>query len=57
VVKESDLIVITHSRAFCILDDLTPLRELAAGRAPQDLHEDMAAFNKRVLQTQSMPVG
>ena len=55
--KESDLIVITHSRAFCILDDLTPLRELAAGRAPQDLHEDMAAFNKRVLQTQSMPVG
>ncbi|HXF60459.1 MAG TPA: hypothetical protein VNK95_02510 [Caldilineaceae bacterium] len=57
VVKESDLVVSTHSRAFCMLDGLTPLRELTTGRTPQDLHEDMAAFHKRVLQTQPMPVG
>ncbi|MGP8243118.1 MAG: glycosyl hydrolase, partial [Bryobacteraceae bacterium] len=31
VVKDDDLVVATHGRAFWILDDITPLRKLAAG--------------------------
>jgi len=31
VVKESDLVLASHGRSFWILDDLTPLREIAAG--------------------------
>jgi photosystem II stability/assembly factor-like uncharacterized protein len=31
IVKENDLVVATHGRAFWILDDLTPLRQLKAG--------------------------
>jgi photosystem II stability/assembly factor-like uncharacterized protein len=36
VVKDTDLVAATHGRSFWILDDLTPLRELAqdAGRRP-----------------------
>ena len=30
VVKDSDLVVATHGRSFWILDDLTPLRQIAA---------------------------
>jgi hypothetical protein len=37
-VKNDDLVVATHGRAFWILDDVTPLRELAAGRVMEDLH-------------------
>ncbi len=38
IVKDNDLIVATHGRAFWILDDLSPLRALAAagGRAPTE---------------------
>jgi hypothetical protein len=36
VVKDDDLVVATHGRAFWILDDLTPLRKLAPPtRTPQ----------------------
>ncbi|MDH4350581.1 MAG: glycosyl hydrolase, partial [Gemmatimonadota bacterium] len=38
VVKESDLVLATHGRSFWILDDLTPLRELAAGTVAGDRH-------------------
>jgi photosystem II stability/assembly factor-like uncharacterized protein len=38
LVKDADLVVATHGRAFWILDDITPLRELAAGRVAHDLH-------------------
>ena len=31
VVKHNDLVVATHGRGFWILDDVTPLRQLAAG--------------------------
>ena len=31
VVKDSDLVAATHGRSFWILDDLTPLRQIAAG--------------------------
>ncbi|MGH2448532.1 MAG: WD40/YVTN/BNR-like repeat-containing protein [Chloroflexota bacterium] len=36
-VKDADLIVATHGRSFWILDDLTPLRQIAAGRRPHDV--------------------
>lgn len=35
VVKDADLVVGTHGRSFWILDDLSPLRQLAASRRPQ----------------------
>jgi photosystem II stability/assembly factor-like uncharacterized protein len=38
VVKGSDLALASHGRSFWILDDLTPLRELAAGRARGERH-------------------
>jgi photosystem II stability/assembly factor-like uncharacterized protein len=38
VVKETDLVLATHGRSFWILDDLTPLRELAAGTVIGDQH-------------------
>jgi hypothetical protein len=38
VVKESDLVLASHGRSFWILDDLTPLRELAAGTVRGDRH-------------------
>ena len=38
VVKESDLVLASHGRSFWILDDLTPLRELAAGTVGGDRH-------------------
>jgi hypothetical protein len=36
VVKGSDLVLASHGRSFWILDDLTPLRELAAGTVRGD---------------------
>ena len=33
LVKDSDLVIATHGRSFWILDDLTPLRQLAADGA------------------------
>jgi photosystem II stability/assembly factor-like uncharacterized protein len=38
VVKESDLVMASHGRSFWILDDLTPLRELAGGAVRGDRH-------------------
>jgi photosystem II stability/assembly factor-like uncharacterized protein len=37
VVKDNDLVVATHGRSFWVFDDLTPIRELAAG-APTAEH-------------------
>ena len=37
VVKDTDLVVATHGRSFWILDDVTPLHQMAAGAVP-DLH-------------------
>jgi hypothetical protein len=36
VVKDDDLVVATHGRAFWILDDITPLRKLVPGDAETD---------------------
>ena len=37
-VKDADLVAATHGRAFWILDDLTPLRELTSDLEDADLH-------------------
>jgi photosystem II stability/assembly factor-like uncharacterized protein len=37
IVKDSDLVVATHGRAFWILDDVTPLRQMAAA-VPGEAH-------------------
>jgi photosystem II stability/assembly factor-like uncharacterized protein len=38
VVKDDDLVVGTHGRSFWILDDITPLRQLAAGAGARGPH-------------------
>ena len=38
IVKDTDLVVATHGRAFWILDDLTPLHQLANGAVNGDAH-------------------
>ncbi len=38
VIKDDDLIVGTHGRSFWILDDITPLRQLAAGAPAAGAH-------------------
>jgi photosystem II stability/assembly factor-like uncharacterized protein len=38
VVKDRDLVAATHGRSFWILDDVSPLRQAAAGLAPGDFH-------------------
>jgi photosystem II stability/assembly factor-like uncharacterized protein len=51
VVHDSDLIVATHGRGFWILDDITPLRQLAAAM-PNTLFKPHAAYRlQRSLYT------
>jgi len=38
LVKNDDLIVATHGRAFWILDDIMPLRQMSASTATEDAH-------------------
>jgi photosystem II stability/assembly factor-like uncharacterized protein len=38
IVKDTDLVVATHGRSFWILDDLTPLHQMADGIANSDVH-------------------
>jgi photosystem II stability/assembly factor-like uncharacterized protein len=38
VVHDSDLVVATHGRSFWILDDITPLRQIAAAAAATDAY-------------------
>jgi hypothetical protein len=37
-VKDNDLIAATHGRGYVILDDVTPLRQIAAANAKEDAH-------------------
>ncbi len=50
IVKENDLVVATHGRGFWILDDIEPLRELAAMPA-QGIHLFSPALAYRVLRS------
>ncbi|MGC1381094.1 MAG: hypothetical protein WA814_08745 [Candidatus Baltobacteraceae bacterium] len=47
IVHGSDLIVATHGRGFWILDDVEPLRELAAGAAGLHLFTPATAYRVR----------
>ena len=38
VIKNDDLVVATHGRAFWILDDVSPLRQFADSVAAEDMH-------------------
>jgi len=38
VIKDNDLVVATHGRAFWILDDISPLRQFSDDVAKQDVH-------------------
>lgn len=38
VIKNDDLVVATHGRAFWILDDVSPLRQFADSAAAEDVH-------------------
>ena len=38
VIKDDDLVVGTHGRSFWILDDITPLRQMAAAVVAADVH-------------------
>ncbi len=46
LVKDDDLIVATHGRSFWVLDDMAPLRQLAAGQTPM-LFPPAAAWRVR----------
>ena len=49
LIKDDDLIVATHGRSFWILDDVSPLRQLAAedGKTPPMLFKPAAAWRVR----------
>ncbi|MEO8681485.1 MAG: glycoside hydrolase [Vicinamibacterales bacterium] len=38
VIKDDDLVIGTHGRSFWILDDITPLRQMAAATVAEDAH-------------------
>jgi photosystem II stability/assembly factor-like uncharacterized protein len=44
IVHNDDLAVATHGRSFWILDDITPLRELAPGNAGDKLYRPRAGY-------------
>jgi photosystem II stability/assembly factor-like uncharacterized protein len=48
VIKNDDLVVATHGRAFWILDDVSPLRQFADSVAPEDMHLYQPATAYRV---------
>ncbi len=52
VVHGDDLVVGTHGRSFWILDDITPLRQMAAETASRDLHLFRPQVATRVRRSQ-----
>ncbi|MBL8137435.1 MAG: glycoside hydrolase [Acidobacteria bacterium] len=58
VVKDDDLIVGTHGRSFWILDDITPLRQIAAGALARGTHlfEPQAAWRWRFNTNTDTPL-
>ncbi|HXD30243.1 MAG TPA: hypothetical protein VN643_03955 [Pyrinomonadaceae bacterium] len=52
VVKNNDLVVATHGRSFWILDDISPLREMNAQTANEDLHLFKPAMAIRVRKNE-----
>ena len=58
LVKDDDLIVATHGRSFWILDDVAPLRQLAADAGEKDamLFKPAAAWRVRSAEYTDTPV-
>ena len=57
-IHENDLIVATHGRSFWILDDITPLRQLADAKADSDayLFKPEAAYRVRRSTNPDTPI-
>ena len=57
VVKDGDLVAATHGRGFWILDDVSPLREIAAGAAEgaDRLYAPRAAVRLHAVDDGSLP--
>ena len=57
-IHDSDLIVATHGRSFWILDDITPLRQLADSMAKSDAHlfKPEAAYRVRRSTNPDTPI-
>ena len=55
VIKDDDLVLATHGRAFWILDDVSPLRQYKDEVAQQDLHLYMPATAVRYQNTSEEP--
>jgi photosystem II stability/assembly factor-like uncharacterized protein len=55
VIKNDDLVVATHGRAFWILDDLTPVRQFADDVAKQDVHLYTPAVAYRMQNPDEVP--
>jgi hypothetical protein len=55
VVKGDDLVVATQGRSFWILDDLSPLRQMAAGIAGEDAHLFRPRAASRYLTPEAPP--
>lgn len=58
VIKDDDLVVGTHGRSFWILDDITPLRQIAAGALAKDttLFTPQAAWRWRFNTNTDTPL-
>ncbi len=48
VIKDNDLVIATHGRAFWILDDISPLRQLTAAVQSEPVHLFMPATAMRI---------
>ena len=55
IVKNDDLVVATHGRAFWILDDLAPLRQFTDDIAKQDVHLYASATAYRMQTPEEAP--
>ena len=57
IVKDDDLVAATHGRGFWILDDITPLRQVDAASASQDviLFKPTTAWRVRWNTSVDMP--
>ncbi|HKF47695.1 MAG TPA: hypothetical protein VKB38_10090 [Terracidiphilus sp.] len=56
LIHDDDLIVATHGRSFWVLDDIAPLRELAAGRRDFALFKPAAAWRVRRSEYTDTPM-
>jgi hypothetical protein len=56
IVKDDDIAVATHGRGFWILDNITPLRQLAPGKEETTLFKPQAALRVRASLNTDTPI-